>query len=77
MNNQLLVHLRLLLYLALRKLVSVLMFEVSFNLQVPRLECRALCCSSTADTITHPRDLLGMQGMQPSAVIQAQDYHEP
>lgn len=53
------------------------MFEVIFNLQVPRPEFRALCCSSTADTIIHPWDLLGMQGMQPFAVIQAQVYHEP
>lgn len=48
-----------------------------FYPQVPRPEFRALCSSSTADATAHPWDLLGMQRMQPSALIQAQVYHEP
>lgn len=50
---------------------------IIFYPSMPRPGFRALCCSSAADATTHPWVLSGMQGMQPSALVQAQVYHEP
>lgn len=51
--------------------------EEIFTRSLPRPRFRALCCSSASDATAHPQDLWGMQGMQPTPLIQAQVYHKP